>query len=749
MTFDNMTTINSYGYTIWFAYIMYLVDFVLLMLIALYLDNVMPTPGGVRKSWYYFLTTNYWFPRIPPPQNPGEELKESLTEDTYQEIDQNYEPVGVELRLQKSHGRTVEIRGLRKVFDDIPAVDDLNVDMYSGQIFALLGHNGAGKTTMISMLTGMLVPTGGSATAFNIDVFHNLIGLRRDLGVCTQHDSYFEQLTVMEHFEFFGMIRGLSNRQIRSESRKLMKDLKLAGEKNTLAKNLSGGNKRKLSMALAFLGKPRLVLLDEPTSGMDATTRRELWDIMAEYKRDRIIILTTHYMDEADTLGDRIGIMARGKLVCCGSSMFLKKKYGIGYNLHVIMQSAEASKQKIQSFITNYISQAETGLITGEEIEFKLPFFESSKFKGMFEEMDNRMGELEIKSYGISVSTLEDVFIKVGEQEEQVDQVDQVDQVERVEQVEKLKEDGDLETKDTHKKDELVGETSIYSLADNLDLKRLGQYIAALKKKFKETVRNINVFGCSVIFPVFFVWFGIFGIRAFLTVREHTYSLLKDYGKTPIFVNNDSSMKSDHIKWLESHQDSSGFKLHVVNSTRVNNISKDVNNFANSIHNKKKGLDPYVYGSYYLHTHDTNKNVSVVFLFNLTNPQSLFAFSGEFINMLLKNIVGDNTYQVKTTLTQISLPSFFEQFINDTGTVLQFMSSFALGFAVITGLVASFIVREYENELKAHLLLAGLPVEIYWMSYLLIDLANFYIPIGGTIAIYKIMDMNVLFSFNQ
>jgi ATP-binding cassette subfamily A (ABC1) protein 3 len=116
----------------------------------------------------------------------------------------------------------------------------------------------------------------------------------------------------------------------------MMLDVDLTTNKNTMAKNLSGGNKRKLSVAIALIGGSRLVLLDEPTSGLDLGARRKLWNMLKLYKNDRIIILTTHYMDEADILGDRIGIMNNGEIICLGSSLFLKNRFGIGYNLSII-----------------------------------------------------------------------------------------------------------------------------------------------------------------------------------------------------------------------------------------------------------------------------------------------------------------------------------------------------------------------------------------------------------------------------
>jgi ATP-binding cassette subfamily A (ABC1) protein 3 len=122
-----------------------------------------------------------------------------------------------------------------------------------------------------------------------------------------------------------------------------MKDVGVDDKRNALAYQLSGGNKRKLSVAIALCGGSKFVLLDEPTSGMDLSARRQLWNMLKVYKKDRIILLTTHYMDEADILGDRIAIMAKGKISCVGSSIFLKSKFGVGYNLTLVKSSTEQS----------------------------------------------------------------------------------------------------------------------------------------------------------------------------------------------------------------------------------------------------------------------------------------------------------------------------------------------------------------------------------------------------------------------
>ena len=133
----------------------------------------------------------------------------------------------------------------------------------------------------------------------------------------------------------------MSNRDKQVEIDKMLKDIKLIDHENVVAKNLSEGSKRKLSVAIALIGGSKLVLLDEPTSGMDLSSRRTLWNMLKNYKQGRIILLTTHYMDEADILGDRIGIMAEGRLICLGSSLFLKNRFGVGYNLTIVKKSKE------------------------------------------------------------------------------------------------------------------------------------------------------------------------------------------------------------------------------------------------------------------------------------------------------------------------------------------------------------------------------------------------------------------------
>jgi len=233
------------------------------------------------------------------------------------------------------------------------------------------------------MLSGLIQPTKGTAQINGIDIFKNMDEMRKMLGVCPQHDVLFDFLTPKDHLRLFAAFKGVEKSKIERKVHKMLLDIGLMQQANQLAKTLSGGQKRKLSVAIALIGDSKLVMLDEPTSGMDTTSRRKLWDMLKKYKQDRIIILTTHYMDEADILGDRIAIMAEGRVQCLGSSLFLKNRYGVGYNL-VISKKDRGPNPMIDQFIQNNISNSKKMQEVSSEIQYQLPTESSSQFKQFF-----------------------------------------------------------------------------------------------------------------------------------------------------------------------------------------------------------------------------------------------------------------------------------------------------------------------------------------------------------------------------
>jgi len=194
---------------------------------------------------------------------------------------------------------------------------------------------------------------------------------------------------------------------------KIAEQVRLGEKKNKQAKTLSGGMKRKLHLGISLIGDSSVVLLDEPTSGMDPEARREIWDLLQSFKQGRTVILTTHFMEEADVLGDRIAIMAAGKVQCYGSSLFLKRAYGSGYRL-TMTKDKYCNEQGTKALIRHFVPNATTMSNLSGELTMSLPTDNESNFTELLKQLSNRKDDLGVANFGLSVTTLEDVFLRVG-----------------------------------------------------------------------------------------------------------------------------------------------------------------------------------------------------------------------------------------------------------------------------------------------------------------------------------------------
>uniref|UniRef100_A0A8C3V5P2 ATP binding cassette subfamily A member 3 n=1 Tax=Catharus ustulatus TaxID=91951 RepID=A0A8C3V5P2_CATUS len=395
---DNFTLAQVLG--------MLLLDSVLYGMVAWYVEAVFPGEYGVPQPWYFFLTPSYWCGR--PRTVVGKEKEEE--EDPEKALRSQYieeEPADLVSGIKIKH--------LSKVFKvgnkTKEAVKDLTVNMYEGQITVLLGHNGAGKTTTLSMLTGLHSPTGGQAYINGYEISQDMVLIRRSLGLCPQHDVLFDNMTVEEHLHFYAGLKGYPPSKCPEEINHILRILSLEDKRRSLTKALSGGMKRKLSIGIALIGDSKVVMLDEPTSGMDPASRRATWDLLQQQRSNRTILLTTHFMDEADLLGDRIAIMAKGELQCCGSSLFLKRKYGAGYHM-VMVKEPYCNLGEISRLICQYVPNATMESNAGAELSFILPKESTHRFEALFTELEQRREELGIASYGASVTTMEEVFLR-------------------------------------------------------------------------------------------------------------------------------------------------------------------------------------------------------------------------------------------------------------------------------------------------------------------------------------------------
>ncbi|KAL2917059.1 hypothetical protein HK105_203491 [Polyrhizophydium stewartii] len=344
------------------------------------------------------------------------------------------------------------------------AVDDVSIDLHSNQILALLGHNGAGKTTLISMITGIVQPTrgniymrgtgNGSNTVLDAADPITLPVWRQSLGVCPQFDVLFGPLTVRETLRLFMGIKGatvegrVGGAQPSSRSSldndyidAVASDVELHSKLDAHVKTLSGGMKRKLSVAIALLGSPRIILLDEPTTGMDVAAQQRIWSLMRSCKKNRVVILTTHSMEEAEVLGDRIAIVSAGSLKTLGSSIFLKDQFGTGYSIGFVKKQAAAARTDsadaaILGFVRRFFADAhiDPASVSPTEVRISLLHRQSDatlgrgtsgggaiSFGSFYGALQSAVstGELSanVESVNLELTTLEEVFMRFRDDE--------------------------------------------------------------------------------------------------------------------------------------------------------------------------------------------------------------------------------------------------------------------------------------------------------------------------------------------
>ncbi|XP_031707233.1 phospholipid-transporting ATPase ABCA1 isoform X1 [Anarrhichthys ocellatus] len=435
-------------YTFIVSIIMMLFDAAFYWVLTWYIENVFPGQYGIPKPWYFPFTASYWCGTASAIAIDPGVLKNSTEHNDYLEKPSPNMTAGVSVR------NLVKIYKTGKKL----AVDGLSMDFYENQITSFLGHNGAGKTTTMSILTGLFPPTSGTALINGYDILTDMDSIRKYLGMCPQHNVLFNELTVEEHIYFYARLKGLSRDEVKIEMDQMIKDVGLPHKRKDLAKNLSGGMQRKLSVAIAFVGGSKVVILDEPTAGVDPYARRGIWELLLKYKQGRTIILSTHHMDEADILGDRIAIISNGKMRCCGSPLFLKKRFGSGYYLTLVRDGTEKMTSQrdgivrhqakeeedcpsrnsslddgfgsqswdksdrsdltaVDEIVRRHVPEAVFLESIGQEITYILPYggARDGTFALLFQGLDLAMADLGLTSYGISDTTLEEIFLKVAE----------------------------------------------------------------------------------------------------------------------------------------------------------------------------------------------------------------------------------------------------------------------------------------------------------------------------------------------
>ena len=782
----SFNSLNSGEYTIAQAIAFLIQDTVLYILLELYLGKVLPSEWGTNSHPLFCCFCCF-----------SSKTATVVPVETEEEIDRTrIEKVTNPLSVAK-----VMVTNLTKTFEtetgQLTAVGNLNLTLYEDQALVLLGHNGAGKTTAINMLTGMLPVSSGSATIYDVDIVSDIQQARRDIGMCPQHNLLWPSLSCRQHLTFFGKIRGLTGELLKTSVTTMLQDIGLADKADEKSRGLSGGMKRKLSVGIAYIGDPRFVILDEPTAGMDVQARRGIWDLIKKKKKGRVTLLTTHFMDEADLLGDSIAIMHAGKLHSWGSSLFLKSNLGVGYNLkleinqkcipRVVQRVVDDNLQTITEGQTDVCesvsSEADVAAprmqlpearrnsfscsITAQssnELHIIMPLQATHLFPAVLRQLEIRKDELGIKNFGISVTTLEEIFIKIARGDDEVTKPDAEEEV-------KEKTDG-------------IGDNPGFTVSDDELISgfqlTIAQFKAGLVKRFHYGKRDKRTICFQLLLPMVLIAL-VLGLSLIPIPNMPKWKLLPEKAEAATaFPSLQSSPGADQIgsylvssdgdvinsTWLSLEQelhtghyehsleklvggyvdissqhqyDLSQKKCHVARGNM--SLSKDVRMYKRYLNNITLATIFKIQGESISRQQSTLVAHNGTFRHSL--PQALLFLDTILLKLKLLE-GGADAFVVNSTFLRAwnhPLPNSkgFDTTFESMQTV--FIALFILvPFTMVPSTYVSFIVRERQLKSKHVQLISGVSLSAYWLSTFTWDMLCYCVTTTVAFILFFIFD---------
>ena len=537
---------------------------------------------------------------------------------------------------------------------------------------------------------------------------------RNKLGICPQHDILFPQLTVREHLEMFCYFKGFEVSKIKEEVDNTLKDFRIHDIENVLAGTLSAGQRRKLSIAISVIGGSEVIFLDEPSSGMDITSRRNLWEILKKIIEKRIIILTTHYMEEASVLGNRIGIMAEGVLKCIGTPLFLIEKYGKFLSINIYKEK-DADNDKIINFFKSKAQGIETEILT-QEILIRIPKNKPGTDKknidiqSFFSELDNKTKSLKIKSYSASMPTLEDVFLNVGSvrmEEEEILKSGKIDEAENERILFKQK-----YIKDFTKFEKFCYDSSVL-----------------LKKRGLQIVRDTKTFMLEILCPILLVLVGCLVVQIDIFKDSEPIQLNSEYlshfGDQIIYYSSYNDQNKDDVKnYFDIRQTNVTSDYMAVQGS---NEKESLKNFINKLYEKEKDENSKSnYGSIIdMGSNFGNKEYNFIQVVNGRARQSPMLYSYVFLNQILEK------NGIKFNYAHYPLPTTSDNKANSKALnnfCLVFFVSIA--FSLIPANFISSIVSERINNSKHLMRISGVSIFAYWLINFFFELVKYYFTAG-------------------
>ena len=626
-------------------------------------------------------------------EEKGEKININSDDKNLTQFDIHHENLSEKNQDLLTQKNCLSIKNVYKIYGDLKAVNNFNGDIFPDEIFCLLGHNGAGKTTLIKMISGLEELDNGNIFLDGISLILNKDYLYKNIGLCTQEDLFFEDLTVEEHLRLMSELKGQKTNM--NEIYNLIQSLDLYKKKDDFAKNLSGGQKRKLCIALALIGNSKLILLDEPTSGMDVIAKKQLWKFLEGYKKDKIIILTTHSLDEAEYLGDRIGIMNEGRFICSGTSSYLKNNYPCGYNINILIDSNKSKYETRRDLFNQLKNIDNTAEIKIESKHvFSINFLNlDNRVNDIFNLIDLNSNEYGITNYTVSTTSLEDVFIKLNDKNYSNQAVNKIED--------------EIIIKDENQLLHRNVTTSSFCKQIWVNLKK--NLITLKRTKIKFLIEILT----SSIFVIFYIGMSEYIIQTDKTKEQNLTDLLT---KNTIYY---STIDFD----FNIIKNSSFVKDKSINFKEITNISKTDN--ISEINEKFYKQMKYHYEKLYIVLKQESSVIKSLIFTQYGESEYYIAAT---------NLIFSSFYEYQTN---IKISAFNEisnvplgiktQKISDF--LMKLLSVFVIWFSFIFFIANMIEIPLFDryNNVKHLLFLSGENMFAYWIGFIIVDLIKFII----------------------
>ena len=754
--FSNIYT----NYSLFRMMLMFIVDFLIYIFLGYYLTMVLPHTYGIRKPFYFLFTSEFWCRKKNKSkdeiQNENEEnsinthstslsgfdtqkdfnIKKNMT--LIYNNDPNFEDENL-YKDKMGKEDVLKIRNLTKKFEDGKiSIDNLNINFYKDEIFALLGHNGAGKTTLISILTGLYEATEGNTFYDGDDILigNNMDKFRLKIGICPQHDVLFEDLTIKEHLNMFSIFKGVPSDHIDEEVNKSLKDFKLEEIKDITVSDLSAGQKRQLSIAISLIGGSKVIFLDEPSSGMDVSSRRNLWEILKRQSENKIIILTTHYMEEASVLGNRIGIINKGKMKCIGTPLFLVEKFGKYMSIN-LYKDEEANNENIINYINDKIKETQFEVLS-EEIILRIPksnFIngEGLNLREFFEDLDNNLKRLKIKSYSVSMPTLEDVFLNMAS-------------------------DDDKSIKSNKKKSQELKEIENDKILFETDYKEdflqnskfCNDFIATFKRRLYLIIRDLKSFLMEVLCPILLVLIGLLVSKININWASDPWKMdISFIGKQNVLFSSIQGIKNIKDYYFYDHYINVTCRTLKINDYTQEEKDKAIVNFIDKIYETNKDTedsklkevdmtdDNYVgYFGALLMLSEENDNYEFLIVVNSRVKHAVPIYNFYFMKQIIQKAI-KRKINIEYTHYPMPLTSELDERTGEVNNSI-FILFIATAFSLIPASFVTRIVKERINNSKHLMRLSGMKRMAYWIVNYIFELVKYYFTCGVCILLIKI-----------